>query len=104
MAWRLDRSGALAEVVVEVAEHARLLAEFSQHGRLKEQPGKQPPVLGRVANLQADHEAIIRALRADLTTMRDKFADAGTTDLLSGLLEERGKTAWMLRALLEAKP
>ena len=47
---------ALNEIVDDVAERARslggkaygTLAEFSQHTRLKEQPGKQPPALTMV--------------------------------------------------------
>src|SRR4026209_2974976 len=64
---------ALDEMADEVAERARsgggkaygTLAEFSQHSRLKEQPGKQPAAATMVANLQADHEAMVGTLRAD---------------------------------------
>src|SRR5512145_3324614 len=83
---------ALNEVVDDVAERARslggkalgTLAEFAQHTRLKEQPGKQPPALTMVANLQADHEAMVRTLRADLATVMEKHNDAGTSDFLTG--------------------
>jgi starvation-inducible DNA-binding protein len=100
---------ALNEVVDDVAERARslggkafgTLAEFSQHTRLKEQPGKQPAALTMVANLQADHETMIRALRADLETVMEKHNDAGTSDFLTGLMEKHEKMAWMLRAFLE---
>ncbi|MGH7316439.1 MAG: Dps family protein [Candidatus Rokuibacteriota bacterium] len=100
---------ALNEIVDEVAERARslggkafgTLAEFSQHSRLKEQPGKQPAALTMVANLQADHEAIVRTLRADLETVMEKHSDAGTNDFLTGLMEKHEKMAWMLRAFNE---
>jgi starvation-inducible DNA-binding protein len=100
---------ALDEVVDDVAERARslggrasgTLAEFSQHTRLKEQPGKQPPALTMVANLQADHEALVRALRADLETVMEKHNDAGTSDFLTGLMEKHEKMAWMLRSYHE---
>ena len=99
----------LNEVVDDVAERARSLggkafgslAEFAQHTRLKEQPGKQPPALTMVANLQADHEAMIRALRADLETVMEKHNDAGTSDFLTGLMEKHEKMAWMLRSFTE---
>ena len=55
-----------------------------------------------LAALLADHEAVIRTLRADLATAMDKFSDAGTSDLLTGLLEKHEKMAWMLRAFVEA--
>ena len=100
---------ALNEVVDDVAERARslggkaygTLAEFSQHTRLKEQPGKQPPALTMVVTLQADHEAMVRTLRADLATVMEKHNDAGTSDFLTGLMEKHEKMAWMLRSFLE---
>ncbi|HEY7204879.1 MAG TPA: DNA starvation/stationary phase protection protein [Methylomirabilota bacterium] len=100
---------ALEEMVDEVAERARALggkaygtlAEFSQHSRLKEQPGVQPAALTMVANLQADHEAMVRTLRADLETVMEKHNDAGTSDFLTGLMEKHEKMAWMLRAYNE---
>ena len=99
----------LNEVVDDVAERARslggkafgTLAEFAQHTRLKEQPGKQPAALTMVANLQADHETMIRALRADLETVMEKYNDAGTSDFLTGLMEKHEKMAWMLRSFTE---
>jgi starvation-inducible DNA-binding protein len=100
---------ALNEMVDDVAERARslggkaygTLTEFSQHTRLKEQPGRQPAALPMVANLQADHEAMIRTLRADLETVMEKHNDAGTNDFLTGLMEKHEKMAWMLRSYNE---
>jgi starvation-inducible DNA-binding protein len=100
---------ALNEMVDDVAERARslggkaygTLTEFSQHSRLKEQPGRQPAALTMVANLQADHEAMIRTLRADLETVMEKHNDAGTNDFLTGLMEKHEKMAWMLRSYNE---
>ena len=100
---------ALDEMVDEVAERARslggkahgTLAEFSQHSRLTEQPGKQPASLAMVANLQSDHEAMVRTLRADLETVMEKHSDAGTNDFLTGLMEKHEKMAWMLRSYNE---
>ena len=101
---------ALNEVVDDVAERARTLggvaagslAEFIQLARLKEHPGQCPPdATAMLSNLLADHEAVIRTLRADLATVMDKHGDAGTSDFLTGLMEKHEKMAWMLRAFLE---
>ena len=97
---------ALDDMVDEVAERARsvggkaygTLAEFSQHARLKEHPGEQHAALTMVANLQADHEAMIRTPWADLETVLEKHNDAGTNDFLTGLMEKHEKMAWMLRS------
>ena len=99
---------ALDEVIDEVAERARslggralgTLAEFTERTRLKEEPKKAPEAKQMLANLLADHETLVRELRADLQTAMDKFGDAGTSDFLTGLMEKHEKMAWMLRSFL----
>jgi starvation-inducible DNA-binding protein len=99
---------ALDEVIDEVAERARALdgralgtlEEFRTKARLGEKPGMVPPARDMLASLLADHEAIIRALRADVETVNDRYRDVGTADFLTGLLEKHEKTAWMLRSFL----
>jgi starvation-inducible DNA-binding protein len=98
----------LDDIVDEVAERARALglsaagtlAEFGTLTRLAEQPGEQPPARAMIGALLADHEAIIRTLRADLETCMEKHRDAGTNDFLTGLMERHEKMGWMLRAFL----
>ena len=55
----------------------------------------------RSTTLHGDHEAMVRALRADLTTVMEKHIDAGTNDFLTGLMEKHEKMAWMLRSINE---
>jgi starvation-inducible DNA-binding protein len=102
----------LDHMIDEVVERARsldgwalgTLAEFSQHARLKEEPGRYSPAQAMIANLLADHETLIRQLRVDLETSAEKYHDAGTNDFLTGLMEKHEKMAWMLRAFLAAEP
>jgi starvation-inducible DNA-binding protein len=97
----------LDEVIDEVAERARALdgfaagslAEFLELARLKENRGRNPDARTMVRELLADHESVIRQLRADLRACA-KLGDEGTTDFLTGLMEEHEKMAWMLRAYL----
>ncbi|HXF65498.1 MAG TPA: DNA starvation/stationary phase protection protein [Burkholderiales bacterium] len=97
----------LDEVVDEVAERARALdglaagslAEFLKLARLKENPGRNPGAKGMIRDLLADHEALVRQLRADIGSC-SKLGDEGTADFLTGLMEEHEKMAWMLRAYL----
>lgn len=77
------------------------LAEFQKQARLKEQPGLYPEARSMIAALLSDHESLIRALRADASTVLEKHGDAGTNDLLTGLLQQHEKMAWMLRSYLE---
>lgn len=99
----------LEGIIDEVAERAKALGgnalgtlkEFSQKTRLKELPGDYPEAKRMIANLLADHESVIRALREDLAACAEKFGDAGTSDFLTGLMEQHEKTAWMLRSYLQ---
>lgn len=101
----------LDAVLDEVAERARALgghavgtlAEFLKLARFKEQPGKYPNAQEMTTKLLECHEAVIRQLRGDLEKCANKFDDAGTTDFLTGLMEQHEKMAWMLRAVLEGK-
>jgi starvation-inducible DNA-binding protein len=98
----------LDDFVDEVAERARqlggrafgTLAEFAKTARLTEQPGVAPPARDMLAALLADHEAVIRSLRADIGPVNDQHKDVGTADFLTGLLEKHEKMAWMLRAFV----
>ncbi|MBI2962406.1 MAG: DNA starvation/stationary phase protection protein [Deltaproteobacteria bacterium] len=98
----------LEGVVDEVAERSRslggraigTLAEFVRRARLKEPAGDPPDARGMIAALLADHEALARTLRGDLQACAERFGDAGTSDFLTGLLEQHEKMAWMLRSFL----
>ena len=99
----------LAEAADEVAERIRTLgafsigtmAEFTKHSVLTEEPGVRPPADGMIASLVSDHETIIKGLREDIDKCDDDYADTGTADFLTGLMEQHEKLAWMLRAHLE---
>jgi starvation-inducible DNA-binding protein len=101
----------LNDIVDDVAERARslggqatgTLTEFLKHTRLAEQPGHYPEARGMIADLLADHEALIRHLRVDVETCLEKYRDAGTNDFLIGVMEQHEKMAWMLRSFLEGK-
>ena len=99
---------ALNDIVDEVAERATTvggkalgtLIEFTKTTRLRERPGEYPDARGMISDLLADHESVVRQLRADVVTVTDKHGDAGTNDFLTGLMEKHEKMAWMLRAFL----
>jgi len=99
---------ALDDIVDNVAERTRALggsalatlAEFAQQARLKEHPGQYPDAKTMIGNLLADHESLIRQLREDLDTTASTYRDLGTSDFLTGLMEQHEKMAWMLRAFL----
>lgn len=100
----------LDTIIDDVAERIRelggksvaTLAEFIKNGRIKEAPGNYPDAKTMLRNLLHDHETVIRHLRVDVDACT-KYGDAGTTDFLTGLMEQHEKMAWMLRAFLENK-
>ncbi len=100
---------ALDGIIDDVAERTRALgekssatlSEFLGQARVKEHPGEFPSAQSMIGNLLQDHEKIIQQLREDLTDCAEKYQDAGTSDFLTGLMEQHEKMAWMLRALLE---
>ena len=108
-----EQYGQITEIVDEVAERVRsiggktkaTMTEFLQITRLKEDPAEYPNIFTSanrmLENLLNDHETIIRQLRKDLETC-DQLGDAGTTDFLTGIMEEHEKMAWMLRSFLES--
>ena len=96
----------LDEIIDEVAERTRSLGEkpvatlkeFLQETRLKESSAGDLMAKQMLAHLLADHESIINSLRQELQDCAEKYRDAGTSDFLTGLMEQHEKMAWMLRA------
>lgn len=104
-----EQYSAIDEDIDDVAERIRALggktpatlAEFVKSAALKEHPGKYPSAKAMIANLLADHEAVIRSLRKAIEIC-DDMDDDGTEDFLTQLMEKHEKTAWMLRATIES--
>lgn len=96
-------------IIDEVAERARSLggrslgtmAEFLKIARLKEYPREYPEAKKMAKALLDDHEELINLLREDLVACGDRYKDMGTSDFLTGLMEQHEKMAWMLRSILE---
>jgi len=96
----------LDDTIDAVAERARALdgvaagsmADYLKLARLTEAAG-QLGATEMLHALRADHEQLIRQLRADIEVAGDAN-DAGTEDFLTGLVEEHEKAAWMLRAFV----
>ncbi len=99
----------LDEKIDEIAEFIRALgdqspgslAQFLASTRLKEVSSEPITAPAMVKGLLADHQTIIRQLRADLAAAGDQFHAADVADFLTGLLEDHQKMAWMLRSCAE---
>ena len=98
----------LEESIDEIAERISKLGgktigtmqEFGKLSGIKEYPGKYPSSKEMIKELLADHEKVIVQLRIDIALCSDKYNDAGTTDELTGLMQEHETIAWTLRRYL----
>lgn len=98
----------LAEIIDEIAERIRMIGHYST-GRLKDflsitrllEQDYTNHQQTQLKNLLDDHETIIRQVRRDISETGDKYQDAGTADLLTGVvLRAHEKMAWMIRSYL----
>jgi starvation-inducible DNA-binding protein len=95
-------------VIDEVAERIGKLGgkaigtmnEFTLLSRIVEHPNKYPVKKAMLSELLSDHEIVIEELRKDIDVCADENHDAGTADMLTGLLQQHETTAWTLRRYL----
>lgn len=98
----------LEENIDEIAERINKLGsktigtmeEFLETTRLKEAPDKYGSTKEMMKELLDDHESVIVDLRKDIEKCNTKFKDAGTTDFLTGLMQQHETVAWILRRYL----
>jgi starvation-inducible DNA-binding protein len=98
----------LDEVMDSVAERIRQLGHYApatlqsflQLTHLTEKLGEKNDSLGFIKELLTDHENIIIFLREKIGPFANEYGDAGTSDYVTGLMEDHEKMAWMLRAHL----
>ena len=74
--------------------------EFSLLTRIVEHPNKYPAQNSMLTELLNDHKTIIYELRKDIDICTDECHDAGTADLLTGILQQHETIAWILRRYL----
>lgn len=74
------------------------LVGFLRYTRLSEHPKVHLSAEEMVDGLLEDHELLVRDLREDLERHPELRLDVGTTDFLTGILQEHETTAWMLRS------
>lgn len=99
----------LFEIIDDVAERARTvggktiasLKEFQKLSSIDESLfGDGKTAHEMLHQLLRDHETIIKQIRKDIDVTLDKYADAGTSNFLTDLIEKQEKMAWMLRAFV----
>jgi starvation-inducible DNA-binding protein len=99
----------LDDFVDSVAERIRSLGhyapatlkEFLSLTSLTEQTRESNDSIGFIKELLADHENIIIHLRENINRFANEFHDLGTSDFITGLMEDHEKMAWFLRSHLK---
>jgi starvation-inducible DNA-binding protein len=97
----------LHEIIDGIAERIRSLGHFApatlksflELTHLSETRNGKNDSAGFIRDLLSDHESIIIVLREDIDLFT-KLKDMGTSDFVTGLMEQHEKMAWMLRAHL----
>lgn len=74
--------------------------EFTLLTRIIEHPNKYPVQRAMISELLSDHEILITELRKDIDLCADENHDAGTADMLTGILQQHESIAWILRRYL----
>ncbi len=99
----------LDEIMDSVAERIRTLDHYAP-GSLKsfldlthltEKIGDKNDSLAYIKELLGDHESIIEFIRGNIEPFASKYHDYGTSDFITGLMEDHEKLAWMLRSHLK---
>jgi len=96
----------LQEHVDSVAERIRsighyapaTLKSFLELTHLTEYSESKNDSLGFLKELLEDHTIIIEFIRGNITPFAEDFKDLGTSDFITGLMDQHEKLAWMLRA------
>ena len=99
----------LDEIIDSLAERIRTLGhyapgslkQFLQLTQLSEESRLHNDSKAYINDLLLDHESIIISLREHIDHLALQLKDIGTSDYITGLLENHEKMAWMLRAHLK---
>jgi starvation-inducible DNA-binding protein len=98
----------LDEIMDSVAERIRQVGHYAPGSltgflgltHLTEKLTDKNDSLTYIKELLEDHESIIEFIRGNIEPFASKYQDYGTSDFITGLMEDHEKLAWMLRAHL----
>lgn len=99
----------LDAIIDSVAERIRtlghyvdaMLKAFLSVTHFTEQKRDKNDSAGYIKELLADHESLILHLRENINLFATEYHDAGTSDFITGLMENHEKMAWFLRSHLK---
>lgn len=96
----------LQKIIDDVAERIRKVGhfamgsmkEFLSKASLKEHSSDAAVSESMLAELVADHDALVRKTRTLIDDFDEKYEDKGSSDFITGIMKSHEKMAWMLRA------
>ena len=99
----------LDEAMDSVAERIRMLGHYApatlksflQLTHLAELVERTNDSMGFIRELVEDHGSIIEFIRGNINVFANDYHDLGTSDFITGLMEEHEQMAWMLRSHLK---
>lgn len=104
-----DQFEKIDDIIDDLAERIRSLGhyapgtmkEFLQLTNLSEATPQNNESLSYIRDLLIDHESVIMHLRKNINRFANDLQDAGTSDFITGIVEQHEKMAWMLRSHLK---
>ena len=96
-----EHADSVAERIRSIGHYApATLKSFLELTHLTEYSERKNDSLGFLKELLEDHTIIIEFIRGNINPFAEEFKDLGTSDFITGLMEQHEKLAWMLRAHL----
>jgi starvation-inducible DNA-binding protein len=88
----------VAEQINQLRQYAYgSMAEFLQHSSLKGSTGGKKEQHLVINELAADNDTSARKIRELIALIEEKYEDSSTVDILTDLIRNHEKNAWMLR-------
>jgi len=96
-----DAMDSVAERIRTIGHYApATLKSFLDLTHLTEKTRNKNDSFSFIKELLEDHESIIEFIRGNIDPFASKYHDYGTSDYITGLMEDHEKMAWMLRSHL----
>jgi starvation-inducible DNA-binding protein len=97
-----DIMDGVAERIRSIGHYApATLKSFLNLTHLTEQLDSKNDSLTFLKDLLEDHFSIIEFIRGNIEPFASKYGDYGSSDYITGLMEQHEKLAWMLKAHLK---
>jgi len=97
-----DTMDSVAERIRTIGHYApATLKSFLELTHLTEVIRSKNDSMGFIKELVEDHQTIIEFIRGNINPIGERYNDMGTSDFITGLMEEHEKMAWMLRSHLK---